>query len=60
VTLKYDNCCAPRAQENLAKEKLNGIGAKRLRGVKYQSLTHIGDPATAIVRAEKALRLTSW
>jgi acetoin utilization protein AcuB len=44
-----------RAQEDLATEKLKGIGGKRLRGVKYQSLTHIGDPATAIVRAEKSL-----
>jgi nucleotide-binding universal stress UspA family protein len=40
-------------QEELAKEKLRQIAAKRLPGIKYELLTHIGEPASAIIRTAK-------
>ena len=42
-------------QEEDAKEKLRAIAGKRLHGVKYELLTHIGDPAATILRAQKTL-----
>jgi nucleotide-binding universal stress UspA family protein/predicted transcriptional regulator len=44
-----------KAEENLAKDKLKSIAGKHLHAVKYELLTHIGDPAATIVRAEKSL-----
>ena len=42
-----------KGQEELAKEKLRQIAAKRLHGIKYELLTHLGEPAAAIIRTAK-------
>jgi nucleotide-binding universal stress UspA family protein/predicted transcriptional regulator len=42
-----------RGQEETAKEKLRQIAAKRLQGIKYELLTHLGEPAGAIIRTAK-------
>jgi nucleotide-binding universal stress UspA family protein len=42
-----------KGQEELAKEKLRQIAAKRLHGIKYELLTHVGEPAGAIIRTAK-------
>jgi nucleotide-binding universal stress UspA family protein len=42
-----------RGQEETAKEKLRQIAAKRLQGIKYELLTHVGEPAGAILRTAK-------
>lgn len=44
---------AYRGQEETAKEKLQQIAAKRLRGLKHELLTHLGEPASAIVRTAR-------
>jgi nucleotide-binding universal stress UspA family protein len=40
-------------QEGMAKEKLRQIAARRLQGIKYDLLTHLGEPAGAIIRTAK-------
>lgn len=42
-----------KAQEVTAKEKLRQIAAERLQGIKYELLTHLGEPASAIIRTAK-------
>lgn len=42
-----------KSQEETAKEKLRHIAAKRLQGIKYELLTHVGEPAGAIIRTAK-------
>ena len=42
-----------KGQEETAKEKLRQIAAKRLQGIKYELLTHLGEPAGAIIRTAK-------
>jgi CBS domain-containing protein len=42
-----------RGQDETAKEKLRQIAAKRLQGIKYELLTHVGEPAGAILRTAK-------
>jgi universal stress protein A len=42
-----------KGQEETAKEKLVQTAAKRLQGIKYEVLTHIGEPAGAILRTAK-------
>jgi len=44
-----------KAQEETARQKLDEIAHKQLRGVKYQLFTHMGDPAAAILRAATRL-----
>jgi universal stress protein A len=39
-----------KGQEETAKEKLREIAGRRLSGLKYELLTHIGDPAGGILR----------
>jgi universal stress protein A len=46
---------AYRADENVAREKLEQIAQKYLRGVEYEIVTDVGSPATAILRAATAL-----
>jgi nucleotide-binding universal stress UspA family protein len=38
-----------KGQEQAAREKLNELAAKRLRGVKHEMLTHMGEPAGSIL-----------
>ncbi len=42
-----------KGQEETAKEKLRQMAAKRLAGIKYELLTHLGEPAGAIIRTAK-------
>ncbi len=42
-----------KGQEETAKEKLREMAAKRLQGIKYELLTHLGEPAGAIIRTAK-------
>jgi len=42
-----------KGQEETAKEKLRQMAAKRLQGIKYELLTHLGEPAGAIIRTAK-------
>src|ERR1700686_903464 len=42
-----------KGQEETAKEKLRLMAAKRLQGIKYELLTHVGEPAGAILRTAK-------
>lgn len=42
-----------KGQEEAAREKLREIGAKRLSGLKYELLTHMGEPAGAILRTAR-------
>lgn len=42
-----------KGQEETAKEKLSQIAARRLQGVKYEILSHVGEPAGAIIRVAK-------
>lgn len=44
---------AYRGQEETAQDKLQQIAAKRLPGLKYELLTHLGEPAGAIVRTAR-------
>ena len=44
-----------KAQEETAHRKLQKLARDRLAGLKYELLTHVGDPATGILRAEKAV-----
>jgi nucleotide-binding universal stress UspA family protein len=46
---------AYRTDENVAREKLEQIARKYLRGVEYEIVTDVGSPATAILRAATAL-----
>ncbi len=39
-----------KGQEEVAREKLREIASKRLRGIKYELLTHMGEPAGTILR----------
>ena len=41
------------SQEAAAKEKLRLIAAKQLQGIKYELLTQMGEPASAIIRTAK-------
>jgi acetoin utilization protein AcuB len=42
-----------KGQEETAREKLRELAAKRLSGIKYELLTHLGEPAGAIIRTAK-------
>jgi universal stress protein A len=42
-----------RGQEDAAKEKLRLMAGKCLAGIKYELLTHMGEPAASIVRAAR-------
>src|SRR5262249_941222 len=42
-----------KGQEEAALEKLKEIATKRLRAVKHELLTHMGDPAGSILRAAR-------
>ena len=42
-----------KGQEETAKEKLRQMAAKHLQGIKYELLTHVGEPAGAIIRTAK-------
>jgi universal stress protein A len=42
-----------KGQEETARTKLTEIAHKRLAGLKYEVLTHVGEPAGAILNAEK-------
>jgi nucleotide-binding universal stress UspA family protein len=42
-----------KEQEGTAKEKLRDIAEKQLRGIKYENLTYMGEPAGAIVKIAK-------
>src|SRR5271168_2993088 len=42
-----------KGQEETAKEKLSQIAARRLQGVKYEILAHVGEPAGAIITVAK-------
>ena len=42
-------------QEDVAKGKLKAIADRRLRAVKYEMITHIGDPVATILRAQQRL-----
>jgi acetoin utilization protein AcuB len=42
-----------KGQEEAAREKLKEIAGKRLRGVRHELLTHMGDPAGAILSAAR-------
>jgi nucleotide-binding universal stress UspA family protein/predicted transcriptional regulator len=44
-----------RGQEETARQKLDELTRRHLRGVKYEILTHMGEPAPAIVRAASRL-----
>ena len=44
-----------RGQEGLAREKLAQIAARRLQGIKYDLLIHIGEPAGIIIRSAKRM-----
>jgi len=46
---------ADRADENVAREKLEQIARKYLRGVEYELVMDRGSPATAILRAATTL-----
>ena len=46
---------AYRAEESVAREKLQQIARKYLRGVEYELVTQLGSPATAILRAATTL-----
>ncbi len=39
-----------KGQEEVAREKLREVAAKRLHGVKHELLTHMGEPAGTIIR----------
>jgi nucleotide-binding universal stress UspA family protein len=39
-----------KGQEEAAREKLRELAAKRLHGIKYELLTHMGEPAGTILR----------
>lgn len=42
-----------KGQEETAKEKLRQLASKRLHGIKYELLIHVGEPASAIIRTAK-------
>ena len=42
-----------KGQEEAAREKLNEVATRRLRGVKHELVTHMGDPAGAILSAAR-------
>jgi nucleotide-binding universal stress UspA family protein len=42
-----------KGQEETAKEKLRQIAGRHLQGIKYELLTHTGEPAGAILRTAK-------
>jgi nucleotide-binding universal stress UspA family protein/CBS domain-containing protein len=42
-----------KGQEETVREKLRQIATKRLQGAKYELLTHVGEPAGAIIRTAK-------
>lgn len=42
-----------KGQEETAREKLRQTAAKKLQGIKYELLIHIGEPAGAIIRTAK-------
>ncbi len=44
------------AREQLAREKLAGIGCERLPGLRYEVLTRTGEPAICIIREEEELK----
>lgn len=45
-----------KGQEEAAQDKLKELARRHLAGVKYELLTHRGDPANAIVQAQRKLR----
>jgi len=44
-----------KAQDEAARAKMQDLTAKHLAGVSYQLLTHLGDPAGAILASEKKI-----
>jgi nucleotide-binding universal stress UspA family protein len=42
-----------KGQEEAAREKLKEIASKRLRGVKHELLTRMGEPAGSVLRAAR-------
>ncbi len=42
-----------KGQDETAKEKLRQIAVKRLQGIKYELLTHLGEPAGAIIKTAR-------
>lgn len=42
-----------KGQEEAAREKLQEVASKRLRGVKHELLTHMGEPAGSIIRTAR-------
>ena len=42
-----------KGQEEAAGKKLKEIAAKRLRGVRHELLTHMGEPAGSVLRAAR-------
>ncbi|HUO04578.1 MAG TPA: universal stress protein [Candidatus Binataceae bacterium] len=42
-----------KGQEEAARAKLAEIGRKRLKGLKYEMLTHLGEPAPTIIRTAR-------
>lgn len=45
-----------KGQEEIANRKLNEIARKRLAGLKYELMTQVGDPASAILKAARKIR----
>lgn len=42
-----------KGQEETAREKLGAIAAQRLQGIKHEILTHVGEPAGAIIKTAR-------
>jgi nucleotide-binding universal stress UspA family protein len=42
-----------KGQEDTAREKLRQIASKRLQGIKYELLTHMGEPAGSVLRTAR-------
>jgi nucleotide-binding universal stress UspA family protein len=44
-----------KGQEETARSKLQEVARKRLAGVKYELMTHLGEPAGSIIKTEKKI-----
>jgi nucleotide-binding universal stress UspA family protein/CBS domain-containing protein len=44
-----------KGQEETARDKLKEVARKRLSGVKYELMTHLGEPAGSIIKTERKI-----